>query len=355
MAVDSRFFRSSSSGRPSEYGAIYQPDDAWLALTAPEVVQEPELVIVDAHHHLWERPYPYRPQDFTADLASSHRVAATVYVECAVGYRTTGPEALRPVGETEHVAKVARDIQAQEHAPQVASGIIGFADLGLGEAVEEVLESHIDAGEGRFRGIRFGTGRDDSPVIENTQSAKRPNMLAERQIRAGARELEKLDLSLDVWLFHTQLSEVAELADDLPGLRIVLDHCGGPLGYGPYATNKEEHFARWREGLLEVALRPNVVCKLGGLLARGAAFDYLNAPVPPASGELARTWAPWLETCVEAFGADRCMFESNFPVEKMGTSYTTLWNAFKAVVSSASDDEKRWLFSETARRTYRLV
>ncbi len=300
---------------------------------------------------MWDLPgNRYLVADVNADMAEGHNVVGTVYVECGAAYRTSGPPHLRPVGETERVVELTAGAQGP-----VAVGIVGFADLDRGTAVGETLEVHLAAGQGRFRGIRFGTGWDESPMIENTQSARRPGMLGETRIRDGARTLARLDLVLDVWVFHTQLAEVAALADAVPDLRIVLDHCGGPLGYGPYAMNRAEHFTHWRQGLMEVARRPNVVCKLGGLLARGAAYDYRHAPTPPTSIELETVWRPWVETCVEAFGPTRCMFESNFPVDKMGTTYATLWNAFKRLAQGASTDERRWMFAETARHTYHLT
>jgi predicted TIM-barrel fold metal-dependent hydrolase len=226
--------------------------------------------------------------------------------------------------------------------------------LTLGRGVGRVLDEHLAVGDGRFRGIRFSTGWDPSPEIRNTQAAKRPRMLAEREVRAGLTEVESRGLSFDAWLFHTQLGEVADLADALPGLIIVIDHCGGPLGYGPYSTAREEHFKAWRRDIRNLAHRPNVYCKIGGLLARGAAFDYLGAPTPPTSAELAAIWGPWITECAEAFGADRCMFESNFPVDKMGVPYTTLWNAFKISTRGASDEDRRAMFFGTAQRAYRL-
>lgn len=329
---------------------IFPPDTAWLATTPAE----PSLItvpVIDAHHHLWNLPaYDYDPPELLADLAETPAVSGTVYVECHSHYRTDGPEYLRPVGETEHVVALTAGSD-----PRIAAGIVGFADLDLGEAVTEVLEAHIEAGAGRFRGIRFGTGWDDSPEIQNTQTARRPGMLTEARIHAGARRLAELDLSLDVWLFHRQLGEVATLADAVPDLRIVLDHCGGPLGYGPYARHRREHFAEWRRGLRELAARPNVVCKVGGLLARGAAYDYVRSSTPAGSAELATIWRPWVESCIEVFTPSRCMFETNFPVDKMGVRYGTLWNTYARLVSGASEAERQDLFNGTARMLYRLT
>ncbi|MEU2686823.1 amidohydrolase family protein [Streptomyces hygroscopicus] len=349
--MDARFLRRTSSGRPDEFGTIFAPDPDWLSLTPPEPFKL-DIPVVDAHHHLWNLPgYDYTPHELLADLDQVPAMAGTVYVECASHYRTNGPAEFRPVGETEHVVALT----AAAGDPRIAAAIVGFADLDLGDAVAPVLEAHVQAGEGRFRGIRFGTGWDASPKIQNTQTGRRPGMLREETIHAGARRLAALDLSLDVWLFHHQLGDVATLADAVPDLRIVLDHCGGPLGYGPYADDRAGNFALWRAGLREVAARPNVVCKIGGLLARGAAFDYLTATRPPSSQELATIWRPWVETCIEEFGADRCLFESNFPVDKMGVSYGLLWNCYHLLTKEASDGERRRLFAESARGVYRLA
>ncbi len=344
-------FRSDPSRHPAEFGAIYPPDLRWLALQPPEEALFPDLEIIDAHHHLWEVPdNRYSPDEFADDLADGHNVVATVYAECKSAYWSDGRLELQPVGETEHVARITSVPQPT----RVAAGIIGFADLELGDRVEEVLLRHIEVADRRFRGIRFSTGWDASERVRNPHSGQRPNMLTENNIQHGARRLADLGLVLDVRLFHPQLADVAVLADAVPTLQIVLDHCGGPLGYGPYARDRAEHFKLWRAGVRDVAQRPNVACKLGGLLSRGAAFDYLNAKRPPTSRELAAIWKPWILTCAEEFGAQRCMFESNFPVEKMGTGYTTLWNTFKRLTIDASAADRRSMFFETARRVYRL-
>ena len=340
----------STTGRPTEFGRISPPDPDWLTQVSAETPRL-SVPVLDAHHHFWaEHGQNYGPQDLLADLDEGPDVVGTVHVECHAHYRPDGPEILKPVGETERVVAIT----AAAADPRLALGIVGFADLDLGDAVEEVLEAHMNAGAGRFRGIRFGTGWDPSPQIANTDSGDRPFMLTEPRIQAGARRLAALDLSLDVWLFHHQLGDVAVLANAVPELTIVLDHCGGHLGYGPYAKDRAEHFTQWRRGLQAIARQPNVMCKIGGLLARGAAFDYVNAPHPPTSDKLADVWRPWVETCIETFGADRCMFESNFPVDKMGVRYGSLWNCFARLAQGASPDEQRSLFAETAARTYKL-
>ena len=347
---------SSPSGHPTEFGRIFPPDVPWLQRQAREEILFPDLPIVDPHHHLWVLPgFRYLIEEFTADLNTGHNVVATVFAECVAMWRSNGPAALRPVGETEFVAGMHAMSASGLFGPaRVAAGIVGYADLKLGAGVEEVLAAHLRAAPDLFKGIRFSTNWDPSDAIQNSHTGCGPNALADAAIREGLRKLQAFGLTFDAWMFHTQLQELADLADAMPGLQIVLNHCGGPLGYGPYAQNRAEHFANWKAALFEVARRPNVVCKLGGVLGRGGAYNYIDAVDPPDSHTLAVVWRPWFETCIEAFGAERCMFESNFPVDVQGTGYATLWNAFKRIAFDVSADERRALFAGTAARVYRL-
>jgi L-fuconolactonase len=349
--VNSPLMRTAE-GRPTEFGRIYPPDPDWLGKAPAEDVLFPDLPIVDPHHHLWDHPgYRYLLDEFTTDATTAHRVVATVFAECLSSYRTGGPDALRPVGETEFVAGVAADGASPV---EVGARISGFADLRLGAAVEEVLRAHVEAGAGRFAGIRFATSWDADPEIENSHTGSAPHLLADPEVRRGMTVLRDLGLVLDTWVFFPQLADVAEAADAVPDLSVVLDHCGGPLGYGRYSGRSEDDFETWRKGVHAVAERPNVTCKIGGLVARLAAFDYRTADRPATSAELATLWRPWIETCIDAFGPDRCMFESNYPVDKVGVPYATLWNTFKRVTSSMTDGERADLFAGTARRVYGL-
>jgi predicted TIM-barrel fold metal-dependent hydrolase len=179
-------------------------------------------------------------------------------------------------------------------------------------------------------------------------------VLEQADFRAGLGRLTALGLSFDAWVYHPQLDDVIDLARAFPTTSIILCHVGGPLGYGPYAGKRDEVFASWHAKITALATCPNVVVKLGGLINRLAAYDYRALPAPVSSAELAAFWRPYMETCIERFGPDRCMFESNFPVEKMGISWAVLWNAFKRTAADASASEKLALFSGTARRVYRL-
>lgn len=342
--------------QPTQYGRIYKPDDAWLAKSPQEPIIDPDLAIVDTHHHLWDLPgYRYLLHDLLADLQSGHNLVATVFEECHSMYRASGPVEMRPVGEVEFCAGVAAMSESGLYgSTRVCAGIVGFADLTLGDRVADVLEAQIAVGGGRFRGIRHAGGWDASPVIGNSHTSSGPGLYLSSDFRAGMARLAKLGLSLDAWVFHPQLADAVDLARAFPSASIIMCHMGGPLGYGPYAGKKDEVFASWKAGMKQLAACPNVSVKLGGVMMRLAAFDYMKAPTPPSSAELAGLWGPYVSTCIELFGPDRCMVESNFPVEKMGISYAGLWNALKRIVAGCSVDEKKKIFSATADRVYRL-
>jgi predicted TIM-barrel fold metal-dependent hydrolase len=349
-------FQTGKAGRAKQYGRIFTPDPQWLASQPDEPALEPGLPIIDTHHHLWDLPGSrYLIQEFTEEIGDGHNIVATVFVECHSMYRKDGPESMRPVGETEFVAGMAAMSDSGKYGPaRVARGIVGMADLSLGAAARPVLEAHVQAGGGRFRGVRYATAWDASDIIGNSATGTGPDMLARPEVRAGLRCLSDMGLSYDAWVFHPQLDGVTDLARAMPDLRIVLGHVGGPLGYGPYAGRKDEVYAQWKRSMTELAKEPNVNVKLGGVMMRLAAFDYLSAPVAPASDELARLWRPYFETAIELFGPGRCMFESNFPVEKMGSGHRVLWNAFKRIAAGASQTEKEQMFAGTAKRVYRL-
>ncbi len=347
---------SKQPARVGQFGRIYPPDEAWLAQQPPEPILDPDLPIIDPHHHLWDRPdHRYLLDDFLADVRTGHNVVATVFEECHAMYCARGPEELRPVGETEFVAGIGAMSDSGRYGPtRVAAGIVESADLTLGDHVEPVLTAHIQAGSGRFRGVRHSTGWDASEVIGNSGTITGPHVLRQPAFRAGLSRLTALGLSFDAWLYHPQLADVINLARAFPTTTIVMCHVGGPLGYGPYAGKGDEVFASWKAQTTELATCQNVTMKLGGMMNRLAAYEYWTRPAPLPSSELAAYWRPYMETCIDLFGPDRCMFESNFPVEKMGIGWATLWNAFKRIAASASDEEKLALFSGTARRVYRL-
>ena len=342
--------------RPTQFGRIHPPDEAWLAGNAPEPILEPDLPIIDTHHHLWDRgDHRYFLPDFLADVATGHNVVATVFIECHSMYRASGPAEMRPVGETEFVTGQAAMSASGKYGPaRVAAGIVGFADLTLGDRVEPVLEAHLRAGGGRFRGVRHSAAWDASDVIGNSEAAGGPHLYRRAEFCAGLGRLTRLGLSLDAWAFHPQLGLVTELARAHPDANIILGHVGGVLGYGPYTGKQKEVFATWKASMAELARCDNVSVKLGGMMMRLAAYDYRAQPKPPTSSELAALWGPYFETVIELFGPHRCLFESNFPVDKMGIGWAALWNAFKRIAAGASPAEKQAMFAGTARRVYRL-
>jgi L-fuconolactonase len=323
-------------------------NDAWLAKLR-EAILEPELPIIDAHHHLWERPSGvYLLPQLKADVTAGHNVRGTVFIQCGYGFRADGPVEMRPGGETETVVKIAAG-----GGPGVCAGIIGFTDFRLGEKVDAVLEAHVVAGQGRFRGIRQSAGWDPA-ILTQTSAPAQPGLLADPAFRAGLGRLGKFGLSYESSLYHPQLPELAALARALPEQPILANHCGGYIAIGPHGEDLNETFRRWRDGLRELAACPNVYLKLGGqaMSIRGVAFH--EGVLPPSSGELANAWRPVMETCIETFGASRCMFESNFPVDKGMCGYESCWNAYKRIAAGCSADEKADLFAGSAARFYRL-
>ncbi len=325
-----------------------QVDRAWL-VKHTEPVLDPDQPIVDPHHHLWMRDgNVYLFPDFLEDLATGHNIVATVFEECHSMYRGSGPAEERSLGETEFVTGVAAMAASGGFGPSRACArMIGGVDLMGGDRARSLLERHMIASGGRFAGIRHSTAWDASDRIHKVVPT--PSMLADSTFRAGFAALAALGLVFDAWVYHPQLHEVAGLADAFPNTRIVLNHVGSPILGGPYASDRAQVFQDWKQGMADLARRPNVIVKLGALPIRlgGEAKD-----MPPSSEEVAAAWRPWLETSIELFGAARCMFESNFPVQKRWCSYPVVWNAFKRVAAHASADEKAALFAGTAARVY---
>src|ERR1700733_516471 len=324
-------------------------NEAWLAKLREDII-DPGLPIVDAHHHLWERNGRYLLDELRADLGSGHNVRATVFIQCGYAYRSDGPVEQRPVGETERVAAIAAQAVAAG-APGICAGIVGYCDFRLGDRVDAVLDAHVAAGAGRFRGIRQSAGWD-AAIVSTTSAVPPRGLLMDPAFRSGLARLGKYALSYECSLYHPQLPELTDLARAFPDLPILANHCGGPIRIGPYAT--QETFAAWHAALRELASCPNVTLKLGGQAMTIRGFNWHEAPLPPSSGELAAAWGPTMETGIETFGASRCMFESNFPVDKGMCSYPVVWNAFKRVADGCSAGEKADLFHGTATRFYRL-
>ncbi|MDR2983389.1 MAG: amidohydrolase family protein [Nocardiopsaceae bacterium] len=349
-----------ASPAPVSATGHFTPRDEWLGRHV-EAVLEPELPIVDPHHHLVERPETgrYLLPELLADTSSGHNITATVYLEWLSMYRATGPEEMKPVGEIEFANGVAAMTASGGYGKtQVCAGIVGHADLALGDGVAKVLEAQIVAGGGpggRFKGIRYITATHPDQAAWGSAVLRPAGMLAQPIVREGIARLGKLDLSLDTWLYHTQIPELVDLARAFPAQPIVLDHVGGAIGLGRYAGKRDEVFTAWTAAIRELAACPNVFIKLGGLGMRMFGFNVHEQAEPPSSETLAGLWRPYIETCIAAFGVKRAMFESNFPVDKGSGSYQVFWNAFKRIAAGCSADEKAALFSGTARRFYRLA
>ncbi len=327
---------------------------AWLD-SGEEAALEPDLPIIDPHHHLWDHPGSRYLLDEILVDTTGHRIEKTVFVECASMYRAEAPDALRPIGETEYVqGNAAQSASGGYGETRVAAGIVSHANLLLGAAVDEVLEAHIAASPNRFRGIRHSAAWHPSDQVRKSHSDPPPHMLTRPDFREGFARLAARDLTFDAWLFHTQIDELTDLAGAFQDTTIILDHVGGPLGIGPFEDKRDEVFDAWRRSISELARCRNVVAKLGGLQMPICGFGWHKQPRPPSSEDLARVLGPYYLHCIAEFGPDRCMFESNFPVDKASCSYTVLWNGFKRVTGDFSSTERAALFHDTAARVYRL-
>jgi len=344
---------AQTSAKPTHYLPVRED---WLNRRR-EAALEPDLPIVDAHHHLWDRPgWRFLAEEMAADIAASgHNVQATVFVQAITRYRTEGPESLRPVGETEFVAGIGDRAEAGAFGGvRLAAGIVGYVDLTEGAVVQDVLEAHIAAGRGRFRGVRHNAMWDADMSLVNPLNPRPRGLLLDPKYREGFARLAPLGLTFDAWLFHPQIPELTDLARAYPDTTIILDHLGGPLCAGVYEGCRAEVFAAWQPAVRELATCPNVVVKLGGLGMRVNGFGFEKAPDPPSSETLAAAFKPYFDTCLEAFGPERCMFQSNFPVDKGSFGYGEIWNAYKRMTAGMSASERAALFGGTARRIYRL-
>jgi L-fuconolactonase len=304
--------------------------------------------ICDPHVHLYPegRKRSYGIDELRADTTDGHEIESVVYVEAANGFRADGPEALRPVGETEWVVQ-------QDDAGLIA-GIVGYADLRLGDAVEDVLEAQRLAGRGRFRGIRYRTNWDASRDVENSRFADRPGLLDDADVGRGVAALGRLGLTLDLFVYFHQLDEVERLARAHPGVTMIVDHYGTPVAIGPYAGRRNEVLAALRRGLEPLVGLPNVQLKLGGLGWPGHGFGWETWAEPPAAVEVAAAWSPLTAWCIDAFGPDRCMCESNYPSDRPSLPYRTIWDAQLLLTRDLAHHERAAVLHDTAVRVYRL-
>ncbi|MDG2141220.1 MAG: amidohydrolase family protein [Gammaproteobacteria bacterium] len=323
----------------------------WLHLTQEETL-EPDLPICDAHHHLWEYPNNrYLLEEYLDDTAKGHNIISSVFVECLSGYLTNLSESAAPTGETKFVQELAIK---NKNKTAVAAGIVSFADLLLGDPVAEILEAHIAMSPNRFKGIRHACGWDASPLIRNSHTQPPKSLYLDKNFRTGFAKLSKYNLTFDAWLYHAQLGELLSLARAFPEQPIILDHVGGPLGIGPYKGKRTEILTTWKSMTKELAKCDNIIVKLGGISMAINGFEWHKRKKPPSSEELAEATRPYLMHCIEAFTPQRCMFESNFPVDKVSCSYNILWNSFKRITKDFSADEKCFLYQGVATKTYNL-
>ena len=352
---------SASLRAETEPNWITKPE--WLNLTRESAI-EPELPIIDPHHHLWDGSQladRYMLEELIEDTRD-HNIRQTVFVECSAMYRADGLEEFRVVGETEFVQGVAAMSASGAYgAMRAATGIVGAANLCLGERVAAVLEAQIAASPQRFRGIRQRAAWGDSSYIRalggwpSTPANLPKRILLDSDFRKGYAQLRTYGLSFEGWVFHTHIDDLTDLAKAFPDTTIIFNHLGGPIGVESYAGRRDEVFAAWKLSVAELAKCPNVVAKLGGLQMIVNGYDWHKRDKPPTSDQLLETNRDWYNYTIDQFGPDRCMFESNFPVDKLSCSYTVLWNQFKKLTKNFSKDERADMFHDTAMRVYRLT
>ena len=333
----------------------------WIDKIQEEII-EPGLPIIDPHHHLWHgpvqeqgdnNPYRYLLEDLWNDTGSGHDIKKTVFIDCGQEYYEEGPQEFKPVGETEFVVEIAKQAQLDPLKSQI-SGIIGHVDMMLGDSAREVLEAHNEKGEGLFRGIRHSGGWDANEAVKNAHSEPTEQIYLEDKFQRGLQQLINLNMVFDTWHYHNQISDLTVLAKALPNLRIVHDHFGGPLGIGPYEGKKDLVFGKWKDDISALSECPNVYSKLGGLAMPINGWNLHKRDLPATSDELVNLHKAYYSHTIESFGVERCMFESNFPVDKQSISYHVLWNAFKKMSLGFKEEEKHCLFYETARDFYSL-
>ncbi len=325
---------------------------AWIDQVQEEII-DPERPICDPHHHLWDNPdNSYLLPQLLADTGSGHNIVSTVFVECLSMYRAEGDEAMRPVGETEFVNGVAAMSASGKYGKlRACAGIVSFADLTLGGAVGPVLDQHIRLSD-RFCGIRHATGWVETDEVRNSHTHPVKDLMMSDTFRLGFAELAKRHLTFDAWLYHPQIPQLTDLAKTFPQVKIIFDHFGGPLGIGPYRGRGDEIFDQWCIDVAELAKCPNVYPKLGGIVMPINGFGWHKRDKPATSDEIVAATGRYHRKAIELFGPERCMFESNFPVDKQSCAYPVLWNAFKKIARDYTEADQQHLFHDTAVRVY---
>ena len=346
---------TNPDGTPIAVHAV--PDNSAWRASHREAIIEPELPIIDPHHHLWDRHgQTYLLQEFLAVAQSGHNIVGSVFVECGAFYRKTGPEMMQRLGEVEFANGVAAIAASQMYGKtQVCAGIVGSADLTFGSEIGELLDAQIASAGGRFKGIRLITKWDADEQLNNGRYLIPPKLMSDSDFRKGFAELGPRNLSFDTMIYHHQIPEVIDLARSFPDTTIILNHIGGLIAKtGTYLAKEKEATDTWRASMHELAKCPNVYVKLGGLGMSYLGFGFEKLSKPADSTQLAAAWGPLFDDCIEAFGAQRCMFESNFPPDRASVDYHVIWNAFKRVAAKYSAADKQALFFGTAAKAYRM-
>ena len=339
--------------------AITPGSDLWLQQVEEEIL-EPDRPIIDPHHHLWKSRFnrDYLLPELWGDTGSGHNIVKTVFIECRAFYDREAPEHLMSVGETKYVAELARQSREDTNNQATIAGIVAHSDLCLaGESKElllEALDQHRQHSDGLLRGIRHSAARDRRPEDLLIVGSAPPYLHGKESFRQGLRIIAEQGLTYDSWHYHHQNLDFLDLARAVPECTMILDHFGTPLGVGVYKNCRDEIFQEWKQEIREIAKCENVVAKLGGLAMPDNGFGWHEADRPPTSDELIKLQQKYYMHTIECFGPQRCMFESNFPVDRLSINYPVLWNAFKKMAADFSETEKHALFYGTAEKVYSL-
>lgn len=333
--------------------SIIVKDERWLSSVKEEII-DPDRRIIDSHHHLWRTGLVYQVDDLWRDTESGHNIVKTVFVDCEAEYRPDGPEHLKCLGETEFVVEQARLSEAGTDGQAIIAAIVSRANLDMGDAVGDVLDQHIEIGQGLFRGVRLAAARDPNPEMLSFPAQAQEGLYSSPGFRCGMKALGDRGLTFDAWHFHHQNQDFLAMARSVPSTQIVLDHFASPLGVGIYADQREEIFEQWKTDIAAISQCENVVAKLGGLSMPDNGFGWDRRDTAPTSDEFVEAQRRYFLHAIDCFGPDRCMFQSNFPVDKLSIAYPVLFNGLKKIVADFSESEKDAMFYGTAARIYRM-
>ena len=324
----------------------------WLNQHSEEII-DAERPIIDPHHHLWPGENKYLLEDLWADTSSGHNIKHTVFIECTQEFLTSGPDHLKPIGETIFVKKIADEAKKVPSKSQI-SGIVSHVDMTLGEGINEVLDLHFLHGESLFKGIRRAGGWDPHENMRNSHHSPPKDMYLSDIFNKSLKILGEKGLVFEAWQYHHQINQVSILAREHPNLKIVLNHFSGPIGIGPYKDLRNEIFEQWKKDIDELVKNKNVYAKLGGLAMPINGYNFHKQSMPPSSDQIVEAQKNYYDYSIKSFGPERCMFESNFPVDKQSVSYHVIWNAFKKISKDYTEEDKEYLFLKSAENFYSL-